>query len=82
MLASGSSAEPVNGWVLYDGECGFCSRWLQLPETLAKHGFHRPPCRNLGWQSALRYRPTNYCTIFACSLAMAKWLPELMSIYT
>jgi predicted DCC family thiol-disulfide oxidoreductase YuxK len=44
MPASGSSAEPVNGWVLYDGDCGFCSRWLQLwQRTLAKHGFHSAP---------------------------------------
>ncbi len=44
MPASGSPAEPVNGWVLYDGDCGFCSRWLQFwQRTLAKHGFHSVP---------------------------------------
>ena len=32
--------EPVKGWVLYDGECGFCSRWLRFwQSTLAKRGF-------------------------------------------
>ena len=36
----GSSSEPAKGWVLYDGECGFCSRWLLFWQpTLAKHGF-------------------------------------------
>ena len=31
---------PANGWVLYDGECGFCSRWLRFWQpTLAKRGF-------------------------------------------
>ena len=31
---------PAKGWVLYDGECGFCSRWLQLWQLiLARHGF-------------------------------------------
>ena len=40
MSTSGSSADPTNGWVLFDGECGFCSRWLQFWQpTLAKHGF-------------------------------------------
>ncbi len=37
---TGSSADPARGWVLYDGQCGFCSRWLRFWQpTLAKHGF-------------------------------------------
>jgi predicted DCC family thiol-disulfide oxidoreductase YuxK len=29
-----------NGWVLYDAECGFCSRWLKFwTPTLSRHGF-------------------------------------------
>jgi predicted DCC family thiol-disulfide oxidoreductase YuxK len=40
MSTSGSSSEPTKGWVLYDGECGFCSRWLAFWQpVLAKHGF-------------------------------------------
>src|SRR5712671_123533 len=32
--------QPAKGWVLYDGECGFCSRWLRFWQpTLAKRGF-------------------------------------------
>ena len=28
------------GWVLYDGQCGFCSRWLQFwRPRLVEHGF-------------------------------------------
>jgi hypothetical protein len=23
-------AAPLRGWVLYDGACGFCSRWIPL----------------------------------------------------
>ena len=30
----------IKGWVLYDGACGFCSRWAPLWEnTLHKRGF-------------------------------------------
>ena len=30
----------IRGWVLYDGHCGFCSRWLQFwKPTLERHGF-------------------------------------------
>ncbi len=37
-----SSVEPrdVRGWVLYDGSCGFCSRWVPFwKNTLARRGF-------------------------------------------
>ena len=34
------SGPPVRGWVLYDGHCGFCSRWLTFwKPTLERHGF-------------------------------------------
>jgi len=30
----------IEGWVLYDGACGFCRRWVTFWEkTLRKHGF-------------------------------------------
>ena len=32
--------EEIRGWVLYDGACGFCSRWVPFWEnTLRKRGF-------------------------------------------
>lgn len=32
--------EEIRGWVLYDGVCGFCSRWVPFREnTLRKRGF-------------------------------------------
>jgi predicted DCC family thiol-disulfide oxidoreductase YuxK len=32
--------QPTGGWVFYDGQCGFCSRWLKFWQpTLAKRGF-------------------------------------------
>ena len=32
--------EEIRGWVLYDGVCGFCSRWVPFWEnTLRKRGF-------------------------------------------
>lgn len=31
---------PINGWILYDGGCGFCSRWVKFWEsTLRRTGF-------------------------------------------
>jgi predicted DCC family thiol-disulfide oxidoreductase YuxK len=30
----------VRGWVLYDGHCGFCSRWVNFwGPTVGRHGF-------------------------------------------
>jgi|SRR5215471_8059516 len=35
-----NSIEPIRGWVLYDGHCGFCSRWVKFWEpTLREHSF-------------------------------------------
>ena len=31
---------PANGWVLYDGACGFCSRWVpRWRGVLGRHGY-------------------------------------------
>ena|SRR3990167_8059939 len=44
-------SEP-KGRVLYDGSCGFCSRWAPLWEsTLKKRGFHIAPL-----QAAVAFR--------------------------
>jgi len=35
---------PERGWVFYDGECGFCSRWLKFWQPiLHRHGFAIAP---------------------------------------
>jgi len=40
---------PIKGWVLYDGNCGFCSRWVPFWEnTLKKRGFRIAPLQ-AGW---------------------------------
>lgn len=37
-------ADEIKGWVLYDGDCGFCSRWVPCwGKTLAKRGFRIAP---------------------------------------
>ena len=41
-MAKGNST--IKGWVLYDGNCGFCSRWVPFWETaLKKRGFRIAP---------------------------------------
>jgi len=43
---------PANGWVLYDGECGFCSSWVGFwSKTLRRHGFEPAPLQQ-PWISA------------------------------
>jgi predicted DCC family thiol-disulfide oxidoreductase YuxK len=35
-----SLAHPRVGWILYDGRCGFCSRWVNLwKKVVEKRGF-------------------------------------------
>jgi predicted DCC family thiol-disulfide oxidoreductase YuxK len=39
----------IRGWVLYDGSCGFCSRWVPFWEgTLRKRGFRIAPLQSDG----------------------------------
>jgi predicted DCC family thiol-disulfide oxidoreductase YuxK len=34
------SALPREGWILYDGECGFCFRWVHLwNKVIGRRGF-------------------------------------------
>jgi predicted DCC family thiol-disulfide oxidoreductase YuxK len=45
MLTTG--AAQIKGWLLYDGSCGFCSRWAPLWErVLAKRGFLIAPLQS------------------------------------
>jgi len=45
---AGNSSD-IKGWVLYDGYCGFCSRWVPFWEnTLKRRGFHIAPLQ-AGW---------------------------------
>lgn len=38
------NSSPIKGWVLYDGNCGFCRRWVPFWEnTLKKRGFRIAP---------------------------------------
>jgi predicted DCC family thiol-disulfide oxidoreductase YuxK len=40
MPQSSQFQRPIQGWILYDGHCGFCSRWVNFwRPTLARHGF-------------------------------------------
>jgi predicted DCC family thiol-disulfide oxidoreductase YuxK len=40
----GQETSAIKGWVLYDGSCGFCSRWVPFWEnTLKKRGFNIAP---------------------------------------
>jgi len=44
-----TGAAQIKGWVLYDGSCGFCSRWVPFWEnTLKTRGFHIAPLQ-AGW---------------------------------
>lgn len=37
----------IQGWVFYDGSCGFCSRWVPFwKNTLKKRGFHIAPLQS------------------------------------
>lgn len=39
-MTASANAAAVRGWVLYDGHCGFCSRWVRFwQSTLERHGF-------------------------------------------
>ena len=40
MASSAGGRVPSRGWILYDGDCGFCSRWVQFwTKTLRQRGY-------------------------------------------
>ena len=44
-----TGAAQIKGWVLYDGSCGFCNRWVPFWEnTLKRRGIHIAPLQ-AGW---------------------------------
>ncbi len=48
----GAKEPRIEGWVLYDGSCGFCSRWVPWWESiLKKHGFNIAPLQS-DWVAA------------------------------
>lgn len=49
---------PSEGWVLYDGCCGFCSRWVPaLKNTLKRRGFAIAPLQSEWVAEKLRLPP-------------------------
>jgi predicted DCC family thiol-disulfide oxidoreductase YuxK len=41
------SVEPAAGWVLYDADCGICSRWVRAWQpTLGRHGLAIAPLQS------------------------------------
>jgi predicted DCC family thiol-disulfide oxidoreductase YuxK len=47
-MSTGPGAnQPSSGWVLYDGECGVCSRWVpRSGALLARHGLAIAPLQS------------------------------------
>jgi predicted DCC family thiol-disulfide oxidoreductase YuxK len=53
-----SPVAPTEGWVLYDGYCGFCSRWVPFfRETLERRGFAIAPLQSEWVAERLRVSP-------------------------
>jgi len=45
--AGGAAPEPSTGWVLYDGDCGICSRWVpSWAPALTRYGLAVAPLQS------------------------------------
>lgn len=56
---STSEDRKIQGWLLYDGSCGFCSRWVPFwKDTLKKRGFEIAPLQS-AWVSEKLKIPEN-----------------------
>ena len=48
----------AKGWILYDGDCGFCSRWVGFwAGTLRRHGFTTAPLQEVWVHEKLSMHP-------------------------
>jgi len=59
--AQGSkSIPPRRGWILYDGECGFCFRWVHLWENVVEpRGFALKDLQSASAEGSLQISPEN-----------------------
>jgi len=65
-----TGAAQIKGWVLYDGACGFCSRWVPFwQRTLAKRGFHIAPLQSDWVAEKLHLADAELATDFRLLLA-------------
>jgi lipase maturation factor 1 len=54
------SALPRKGWILYDGECGFCFRWVHLwKRAVERHGFALKDLQSASADGSLEISPEN-----------------------
>jgi predicted DCC family thiol-disulfide oxidoreductase YuxK len=51
---------PRAGWILYDGRCGFCFRWVHLwKEVVARRGFALKDLQSSSADGSLQVSPEN-----------------------
>lgn len=51
---------PRAGWILYDGRCGFCFRWVHLwKEVVARRGFALKDLQSASADGSLQVSPEN-----------------------
>ena len=51
---------PRAGWILYDGRCGFCFRWVHLwKEVVAQRGFALKDLQSASADGSLQVSPEN-----------------------
>ncbi len=54
------SIPPRRGWILYDGECGFCFRWVHLWEKVIEpRGFALKDLQSASADGSLQVSPEN-----------------------
>ena len=54
------SIVPRSGWILYDGECGFCFRWVHLWESVVvRRGFALQDLQSASVDGSLHISPEN-----------------------
>lgn len=67
--------EEIKGWVLYDGDCGLCSRWVPLWErALAKRGFLIAPLQSDWVSERFNLSQGELASDFRLVLANGQWL--------
>jgi predicted DCC family thiol-disulfide oxidoreductase YuxK len=58
---------PLNGWILYDGGCGFCFRWVHFWEKAVRaRGFALKDLQTAEAEGSLQIAPEPCWTTYGC----------------